>query len=208
MYFVSQKCHLLPLVVHLPFTISSIHLPDSILCTRSALIAVAMRTVSVCCAITMAVQCIATSQPDSQSCDMTKYTAQDVISKLNLIPNDEKGYFGQTFQDETIVEGNRSASTAIYYFLEGSDGDSRWHRVFDVEVWHYYAGAPLDLSLSWNNGSKTEVKTLGPDIFHDQSPQIVVKKEQWQSARSLGSWTLVGTTGTSPSHCSVYFESF
>jgi predicted cupin superfamily sugar epimerase len=124
-----------------------------------------------------------------------QHSAQDVIKQLGLVPNVEKGYYIQTFEDSTVVLGNRSASTAIYYLLEGKDGPSRWHRVADVEIWHYYAGAPLTLSLSYNNGSKLEVKTLGSDIFHGQAPQIAIGKQQWQSARSLGRWTLVGTTG-------------
>jgi predicted cupin superfamily sugar epimerase len=124
-----------------------------------------------------------------------EYSAQDVVKQLQLIPNIEKGYYIQTFKDDAVVLGNRSASTAIYYLLEGEDGPSRWHRVADVEIWHYYAGAPLTLSLSYNNGSRLEVKTLGPNVFRKQAPQIVLGKQQWQSARSLGRWTLVGTTG-------------
>ncbi|KZM24060.1 uncharacterized protein EKO05_0004599 [Ascochyta rabiei] len=122
------------------------------------------------------------------------YSAQAIVTQLGLIPNVEKGYYTQTFEDHLVVLGNRSASTAIYYLLEGKHGQSRWHRVADTEIWHYYAGAPLTLSLSWNNGSKLQLKTLGPDIFRGQAPQIAIGKQQWQSARSLGSWTLVGTT--------------
>ncbi|KAJ4361499.1 hypothetical protein N0V95_001836 [Ascochyta clinopodiicola] len=126
---------------------------------------------------------------------ISEYSAQAIIKQLGLAPNIEKGYYTQTFEDDLLVLGNRSASTAIYYLLEGKDNQSRWHRVADTEIWHYYAGAPLTLSLSWNNGSKLEVKTLGPNIFRRQAPQIVIGKHQWQSARSLGRWTLVGTTG-------------
>ncbi|KAK4121196.1 hypothetical protein N657DRAFT_682857 [Parathielavia appendiculata] len=129
-----------------------------------------------------------------------KRTAEEVIAQLNLIPNVEKGYYIETFRDAdnvTTTSGgtpDRSASTAIYYLLEGSEGFSRWHRVDAVEVWHYYAGAPLTLSLAKDDGSPVRVVTLGPDVFAGQQPQVVVAKWEWQQARSLGAWTLVGTT--------------
>ena len=37
-----------------------------------------------------------------------------------------------------------SASTAIYFLLARGER-SHWHRVDAVEIWHYYAGAPLAL---------------------------------------------------------------
>ena len=120
--------------------------------------------------------------------------AQDVIAKLGLEPNPEKGYYRQTFEDAGSIT-NRSYSTAIYYLLEGQAGPSYWHRVTDaVEIWHFYAGAPLRLELSWNNGTATQQQVLGSDIFRDQSPQVIIDKGQWQRATSLGNWTLVGTT--------------
>ncbi len=143
-----------------------------------------------------AVACVAVPTEDTKECGLeNQYTAQDVVKQLNLTANVEKGYYIQTFEDDLKVLNNRSASTAIYYLLEGSAGQGRWHQVFDVEVWHYYAGAPLTLSLSYNNGSKCESTTLGPDIFHGQMPQVVIASGQFQAAQSLGAWTLVGTTG-------------
>lgn len=131
---------------------------------------------------------------------ISQRSAQEVIEKLSLIPNEEKGYYIQTFEDPfTIPSLNRSASTAIYYLLEGSAGDSIWHRVDAAEVWHYYAGAPLVLSLSFDDGQPLRKQTLGPDVFDDQAPQVAIQRGEWQSARSLGDWTLVGTTGTEAS---------
>ncbi|KAI0180534.1 RmlC-like cupin domain-containing protein [Hypoxylon sp. FL1284] len=148
------------------------------------------------------------------SMPMNERSAAEVIAQLNLIPNDEKGYYVQSFEDADRVlrvgssSGNgtatcirtcasnatRSASTEIYYLLEGTDGDSYWHRVDAVEVWHYYAGAPLTLSLSQDDGVAPVENLLGPDIFNGQRPQVAIPKGTWQSAKSHGKWTLVGTT--------------
>ncbi len=122
--------------------------------------------------------------------------ASDVVAQLGLAPNPEKGYFKETFRDTLLINnGTRSASTAIYYLLEGAVGVSAWHRIDAVEVWHYYAGAPLTLSLSRNDGSGVRNVVLGPDVFSGQSPQVVIGSWEWQRAKSEGSWTLVGTTG-------------
>ncbi|KZL84511.1 cupin family protein [Colletotrichum incanum] len=137
----------------------------------------------------------AVPKPLKDLCPIEKRTAQEVIDRLGLIPNEEKGYYRETFEGPKM-NGNRSVSTAIYYLLEGSVGPSIWHRVDAVELWHYYAGAPLTLSLSYDDGRPTKSLVLGPDIFNDQRPQIVVAKDQWQRAHSHGDWTLVGTTTT------------
>lgn len=126
---------------------------------------------------------------------VNQHAAQEVVAQLHLEPNVEKGYYAQTFEDPDRVN-NRSVSTLIYYLLEGSSGQSVWHKVDAAEVWHYYAGAPLVLSLSNDDGKPDEKHVLGQDIFNGQAPQVVIAKNMWQSARSLGEWTLVGTTGT------------
>ncbi|KAM7216359.1 RmlC-like cupin domain containing protein [Rhypophila decipiens] len=125
------------------------------------------------------------------------HPASSIITLLNLTANPEKGYFTQTFLDPDVVPGtNRSLSTAIYYLLEGREGQSLWHRVDQAETWHFYAGAPLELSFSWDDGSPVRKVTLGKDLFGGQRPQFTIKRWEWQSARSLGpgAWTLVGTT--------------
>ncbi len=121
---------------------------------------------------------------------MTTMTAREIIDHLDLQPHPEGGWFRQTFED--TVEGTRSRSTAIFYLLEEGDR-SHWHRVDAVEVWHYYAGAPLTLSLS-ADGSTAEQFTLGPDLAAGQLPQLVVPTGHWQSAESMGAYTLVGCT--------------
>lgn len=95
-------------------------------------------------------------------------TAQEVIAALNLAPHPEKGHFIETFRDAhtTSAPDSRSHSTCIYYLLEGESGLSHWHRVLDAtEVWHYYAGAPLRLSLSWDDGKPVRDVVLGNDLW-------------------------------------------
>ena len=121
------------------------------------------------------------------------HTAQDVITTLNLAPHPEKGYYIETYRDANKSPEGRANSTYIYYLLDGESGVSHWHRVLDaVEVWHYYAGASLRLSLSWDDGEPVRDLVLGPDIRQNERPQIVVERGEWQHALSLGNWTLVG----------------
>lgn len=96
---------------------------------------------------------------------MTKsFTAQEVIEALGLSPHPEKGYYIETFRDSNLLN-DRSSSTCIYYLIEGEAGPSHWHRVLDgVEIWHYHAGAPLQLSLSWDDGEPTRNAILGIDL--------------------------------------------
>jgi predicted cupin superfamily sugar epimerase len=118
-------------------------------------------------------------------------TAEEIISLLELERHPEGGWYRQTFED-TPEAGMRAQSTAIYYLLEGGDL-SAWHRVDAAEVWHWYAGAPLKLRLS-HEGNVIDEYTLGPDLVAGQRPQVVVPRHCWQTAKSLGGWTLVGCT--------------
>ncbi|KAJ5225691.1 hypothetical protein N7468_006916 [Penicillium chermesinum] len=125
---------------------------------------------------------------------MANMSAQEVIATLGLTPHPEKGYYVETFRD-TVAPGSRAHSTCIYYLLEGEAGLSHWHRVMDaVETWHYYAGAPMQLSLSWDDGTPTRDFILGIDLAKGQRPQATVARKEWQHAKSLGDWTLVGCT--------------
>jgi len=117
--------------------------------------------------------------------------ADEVIKLLELSPHPEGGHFRETFRDQS-TGGSRDHSTAIYYLLRAGER-SHWHRVDAAEVWHWYAGAALELQMS-EDGGATQSFTLGPDLLIHEQPQIVVPKSVWQAAKSLGDWTLVGCT--------------
>lgn len=122
---------------------------------------------------------------------MSSPTADDIIALLGLAPHPEGGHFRETFRDTAMVDGNRAASTAIYFLLRAGEV-SRWHRVDAVEVWHWHAGAPLLLDIAGPEGR--QAITLGSDLAAGMRPQGVVPAHAWQQARSLGEWTLVGCT--------------
>jgi hypothetical protein len=119
-------------------------------------------------------------------------TAEAVIHRLGLIRHPEGGWFRETFRDASLTAGTRAASTAIYYLLQAGEV-SRWHRVDAAEVWHWYAGAPLRLTLS-SDGRTRETLLLGPDLAAGAEPQRVVRAGLWQTAEPLGGWTLAGCT--------------
>ena len=119
------------------------------------------------------------------------HTADEIIEKLDLKPHPEGGHFRETFRDHARP-GTRAASTSIYYLLKAGE-KSHWHRVDAVEVWHWYDGDPLELITSRDSKS-ISISTLSANISQGHHPQLIVPKHCWQSARTLGEYTLVGCT--------------
>lgn len=117
--------------------------------------------------------------------------AEELIRQLNLRPHPEGGSYREVFRD---VRGsdNRARSTAIYFLLRKGEV-SHWHRIDACEVWHWYAGSPLALSIAQARGAPV-VLVLGNDVSAGQRPQIVVPERAWQSARTLGDYSLAGCT--------------
>ena len=118
-------------------------------------------------------------------------TAEEIIAVLGLAPHPEGGWYAETWRD-AAPEGERPASTAIYYLLKSGER-SHWHRVDAAEIWHHYAGAPLELSVA-EPGEAAVLHRLGAALAAGERPQAVVPPGWWQAARTLGDWTLVGCT--------------
>jgi predicted cupin superfamily sugar epimerase len=123
---------------------------------------------------------------------MPGLSEQDIIRMLGLKPHPEGGYFRETFRDTRQSADGRAASTAAYYLL-ARGAASHWHRLDAVEIWHGYAGAPLQLEIAAGRG-RVERMTLGGDISAGLRPQAVVPAGHWQAAQTTGDWTLVGCT--------------
>ena len=132
-------------------------------------------------------------------------TAEEIIKKLDLKPlPEEGGYYRETYRSEgdglpaksygINADSNRSVSTAIYYLVT-PDNFSSIHRVKSDEVFHFYAGDPVEM-IQFDESGKLEKFIMGNDIMNGESPQIVVPKHIWQALRLKegGQWALFGTT--------------
>jgi hypothetical protein len=116
-------------------------------------------------------------------------TAAEIADLLALAPHPEGGYFRETFRDAATDETGRARSTIIYFLL--AEGQvSAWHRVDATEIWLWHAGAPLNLKVRDADGFE-ETIPLGADLAAGERPHGVVPAHAWQSAASLGAWTLV-----------------
>lgn len=118
-------------------------------------------------------------------------TAAEIIALLDLAPHPEGGHYRETWRAEAPANA-RAPGTAIYFLL--AEGErSHWHRVDAAEIWHWYAGAALELEISGDGHTRTAHR-LGPDLAAGARPQIIVPPGAWQAAHTLGAWTLVGCT--------------
>ncbi len=129
---------------------------------------------------------------------MTTLTqADELIAELQLLPHPEGGFYRETYRSPSAVQTlspaeHRSAVTTIFFLLKEGQY-SRLHQVDADEIWHFYEGAPLELTRGALDGTPSETRLLGP-VGAGRSPVLVVPAHAWQAARSTGAYTLVGCT--------------
>jgi predicted cupin superfamily sugar epimerase len=114
-----------------------------------------------------------------------------LIAHLGLEAHPEGGWFRETWRDQP-ADGTRGAGTAIHFLLRAGER-SHWHRVDATEIWHHYAGGPLELAVS-PDGREVTTTIVGDDLADGEQPQAVVPADAWQAARPLADWVLVGCT--------------
>ncbi|MHC3471155.1 cupin domain-containing protein [Streptomyces sp. 7R007] len=121
-------------------------------------------------------------------------TPDDLIAHYGLEPLPrEGGLYRQTWAGPARADG-RPEGTAIVALLTADD-HSALHRLPTDEIWHFYAGDPLEMLLLAPDGS-TSTAVLGPDVPHGQRPQLTVPAGTWMGGRVVagGAWTFFGCT--------------
>ncbi|MEJ2421521.1 MAG: cupin domain-containing protein, partial [Acidobacteriota bacterium] len=120
-------------------------------------------------------------------------TAEEVMSLLNLEPHPaEGGWFLETYRSRESLpagalpsryRGERSFATAIYYLLAPRNV-SPLHRLLSDEVFHFYLGDPVELTLL-HPGGEVVRRILGSDLAEGMKPQEGVPAGVWQGLRLL-----------------------
>jgi predicted cupin superfamily sugar epimerase len=123
----------------------------------------------------------------------------ELVDRLQLTPHPEGGYFRETYRAKESIgpaalprrfNGERSISTAIYFLLEAGQC-SHLHRIRSDEVWHFYAGDPLDV-VEIDAAGRLKTTRLGGDLLY----QHTVPGGVWFGATPApgGRFALVGCT--------------
>jgi hypothetical protein len=115
--------------------------------------------------------------------------AREVIDRLGLAQHPEGGWYRETWRGPDTA-GGRPSGTAIWFLLEAGRR-SRWHRIDAVEIWTWQGGSALELTVALE-GEDPKRAPLGMDLARGERPQAVVPAGAWQSARSVGEWSLAG----------------
>ncbi len=117
---------------------------------------------------------------------------KEIIQKLHLEPHPvEGGYFRETWRSpenapRAALERHgapRSVGTAIYYLLD-ADAVSEMHKLPGDELFHFYAGDPVEMLQLHPDGSQN-LLMLGSDIGAGEQPQLCVPGGVWQGSRVL-----------------------
>lgn len=128
---------------------------------------------------------------------MPHQTAESLKQLLQLEPLPvEGGFFRRTYTASSTDGAGNATLSAIYYLVTPSDF-SRFHRVSKDELFHFYAGDPVELIQITPEGHWT-TRALGNKLEEGQRPQQLVPANNWQALKLAhgGEWALLGTTVT------------
>lgn len=125
------------------------------------------------------------------------------VEKYNMQSHPEGGYFAETYRSKESISkdalparfsGGRSYSTGIYFLLEGHHF-SAFHRIQSDEMWHFYAGNPLNVYYIDFEGNLNIIK-LGNNPENGEVFQAVVPAGVWFGSKPLlpDGYSLVGCT--------------
>jgi predicted cupin superfamily sugar epimerase len=138
---------------------------------------------------------------------MTHATVEALIQHFNLRPLPvEGGLYVQTFRSDETYTGDclparyagldHAFGSAILMLLtDDPNSFSALHRLTTDEIYHFYLGDPIELTLLYPDGVFQTV-VLGQNVLAGEQVQFVIPAGVWQGSRlkAGGSFALFGTT--------------
>ncbi len=130
-------------------------------------------------------------------------TANEWIEQLDLKPHPEGGYYREVYRSSELIPAealperfNKSHvfGTSIYFLLNGKQISSL-HRLKSDEIWHFYSGSSVCISMIFADGTLRQ-KTLGPHPEEGETFQVVIPRGCWFGAKVTDEkgYALVGCT--------------
>ena len=131
------------------------------------------------------------------------FPAQYWIDAYRMQAHPEGGYFAETYRSAEKIphealparfSGERSFSTGIFFLLENHNL-SALHRIQADEMWHFYAGGPLQVYVIHPSG-ELEMIRLGNNPERGEVFQAVVPAGCWFGSKPAPetAYSLVGCT--------------
>lgn len=113
-------------------------------------------------------------------------TAQEYVSKLEMLPHPEGGFYKECFRSKQSIqfpdfEGERSVSTSIYFLLEKGQ-TSTLHRIKSDEIWYFHDGQTLEI-IELDEQGNEKITLLGKNLMSGEVLQHVVPAGIWFGAR-------------------------
>lgn len=132
-----------------------------------------------------------------------EFPAQYWINAYQMQAHPEGGYFVETYRSAELLpqsalparfSGDRNVSTGIYFLLENHHV-SALHRIQADEMWHFYAGGPLNVYVIHPAG-ELEIIRLGNNPAQGEVFQAVVPAGCWFGSKPADetTYSLVGCT--------------
>lgn len=129
--------------------------------------------------------------------------ARRIAERFGMTPHPEGGWFREVWRSSLEVEhpampagrtARRCGGTLIYFLL-GKGDFSAFHRVrWTDEIWHLYAGGPLELHVI--DGDRRHTTQLLTTDLERGEPTALVAAGDWQAARLVPAarWAFGGCT--------------
>lgn len=124
---------------------------------------------------------------------MSNLYARDLIGRFGLVPLEGEGGFVRRYWPGPSDTEEAPGSAILFLVTDAPEGFSEFHRLTIDEIWHRYAGDPAEVVLLEPGGHSRHV-VLGEDFAAGHEPVLVVAAGTWMACRTLGRWSLLGTT--------------